>query len=334
MSLVRISDVAKAAGVSTATVSRVLSNPETVKLSTRQRVLQIIEELNYRPNALARQLRTQETKTIVVIVPNLSNPLFSEAIQGIEAEAEANGYQVLIADVRNQNSIERYYLNAIRQHQIDGIISMSANVAQKLVKEVAEEYPLVMAIQSFQDSRIPGVSIDNAAAAKAMTTHLIRMGHRRIAYISAASPLTVYQDRLDSYIATLAEHSIPVDENLIRRGESSIQGGIEQMDALLSSSQELSAVFCAGDTMAMGAIKALKKQGLRVPQDVAVVGFDDIELSAFWEPALTTIRQPKKQIGQAAFRKLLSMIKKESPLNTRDILPYELVIRESCGYFL
>jgi len=330
--MARISDVAKTAGVSTATVSRVLSNPETVKLSTRQKVLQVIEELNYRPNALARQLRTQETKTIVVIVPNVSNLLFPEAIQGIETEAELNGYQVLIADVHNQNSIEKYYLNAIRQRQIDGIISMSANVAQKLVKEVAEEYPLVMAIQSFQDSRIPSVSIDNFAAARAMTTHLIRMGHRNIAYITAASPLNVYQDRLDSYKEKLTEQNIPVDQELIRRGESSIQGGVEQMEALLPSGKEFSAVFCAGDTMAMGAIKALKKQGLRVPQDVAVVGFDDIELSAFWEPALTTIRQPKKQIGQSAFRKLLSMIKKESLLNTRNILPYELVIRESCGY--
>ena len=332
--MVKISEVARAAGVSTATVSRALSSPETVKPATRERVLRVVEELDYRPNALARQLRMQETKTVVVIVPTLINPLFAEAIQGVEMEAAANGYQVLVADIQKQKAVENYYMNAIRQRQIDGIISMSASVAGKIVEEVAEEYPLVVAIQSFPDRRIPNVSIDNAAAARAMMTHLLRMGHRKIAHITASSTLTVYQDRLDSYRSALCEQGLDVDEELICRGEATIRGGYEQMEALLSGGREFTAVFCAGDTMAMGAIKALKQHGLRVPQDVAVCGFDDVEQAAFWDPALTTIRQPKQEIGRAAFRKLLAKIRKEPMPVTRDLLPYELVIRDSCGYFL
>lgn len=332
--MVKISEVAKAAGVSTATVSRALSSPETVKPVTRERVMQVVKELDYRPNALARQLRTQETKTIVVIVPTLTNPLFAEAIQGVEIEAGAEGYQVLVADVQKQITAENYYLNAIRQREIDGVISMSARVAEKIVKEIADEYPLVVAIQSFPDGRIPNVSIDNVAAARAVMKHLLRMGHRRIAHITASSSLTVYQDRLDSYRDSLAEQGIPVDPGLICRGEASIRGGYEQMERLLSAGTVFEAVFCAGDTMAMGAVKSLKQHGLRVPEDVAVVGFDDVEQAAFWDPALTTIRQPKQEIGRAAFRKLLSMIRKEPMPVARDILPFELVVRESCGYFL
>lgn len=334
MNTVKISDVAKAAGVSLATVSRVLGNLDSVKPSTRARVLQVIEELDYRPNALARQLRTQETKTVIAIVPNIDNSLFHQVIFGIASEAEINGYQVLIADMHSQPSIEEHYLNAIQQRQVDGIISMSANMTQKLMQQIAGEYPMVMAIQSFENDNIPCVSIDNAAAAKAMMMHLIRMGHRNIAHITSSLPLLLYQDRLNSYINTLKEHDIPVDMEMVRYGEPTIQGGYEQMESLLAKGNPITAVFAAGDTMAIGAIRALKKNGLRVPQDCAVVGFDDIELSSFWEPALTTIRQPKVQIGQCAFRKLLALMKKVPILNTQDILQYELVIRESCGYYL
>ena len=331
---VTIKDVAKAAGVSLGTVSRVLRNERSVKPSTRERVLKVIEELNYHPNALARQLRTQETKTVVAIVPNIKNSLFHDVLFGIESEAEANGYQVLIADMHNQPTIEMHYFAAIRQRQIDGIISMSSNMAQKLIEEGACEYPMVMAIQSFENGNIPCVSIDNAAAAKAMMLHLIRMGYRKIAHITSSIPLLLYQDRLNSYINTLKEYNIPVDMDLVRFGPPSIQGGYEQMESLLATGKRIEAVFAAGDTMAIGAIKALKKNGLRVPEDCAVVGFDDIELSTFWDPPLTTIRQPKVQIGQCAFRKLLSLMKKEPILNMKDILPYELVIRGSCGYYL
>lgn len=330
---VKISDVAKAAGVSLATVSRVLSNGGPVKAETRERILQVIEELNYQPNALARQLRTQKTKTIVVIVPNIANYLFSEVIFGIEAAASSNGYQVMIAEMHNQPSIEMHYINAIRQKQIDGIISMSANMTQKLMQQISGGYPIVMALQSFQSDTIPSVSIDNTAAAKAMATHLIRMGRKRIVHLTNEQLHSPYSERLEGYKSALVLNGIDVEDELISYGEASIQGGYDQMQGLIDKGIGFDAVFAAGDTMAIGVMKALKSHGYRVPEDIAVVGFDDIELASFWDPSLTTIRQPAHQIGQCAFRKLLAQMNGENISQLKDVLPYELVIRESCGYF-
>lgn len=334
MSSPKISDIAKAAEVSTATVSRVLSNPDIVRSATRERVLQAIHELNYQPNALARQLRTQATKTIIVIIPNIENTFFREILSVIGAEAELHGYQMLIADLHSQPSLEKYYFEAVQQRQVDGIISLSANITPKLTHKIAGKYPLVMAVQSVPNHPSPSVSIDNVAAARALMTHLIRLGHHNIAHITVSQSQFPYFDRLSSYVSVLEEHNISVDNELICYGEPTIMGGYEQMSALLAKKKPVTAVFAAGDIMAIGAMKALKSHGLRIPEDCAVVGFDDIELSAFWEPALTTIRQPKEQIGRIAFQKLLALMQKEPLLNVQEILPYELVIRESCGYFL
>lgn len=327
-----IMDVAKAAGVSLATVSRVVRNMDCVRPATRDKVLQVIQELNYKPNALGRQLRTQETKTIIVIVPDNSNTFFHEILLGIETEAEKEGYQVLIADMHNEPSIENHYFHAIQQRQADGIISLSASIAQGIIKEAAEEYPVVVAVQYMEDNTVPNISIDNMAAARAVTEHLIRLGHRRIAHLSSSPDAPLYRDRFNGYLAALQANGIPVDLKLVRYSPSSIMGGYEQMEFLLALDEPITAVFAAGDVMAIGAMKALKKAGRRVPEDCAVVGFDDIELSSIWEPSLTTIRQPKLQIGQQAFHKLLKLMRKEPVLFTQDILPYELVIRESCGY--
>lgn len=329
-----IKDVANAAGVSAATISRVLSNPDMVKPATRERVLQIVKEMNYQPNVLARQLRTQTTKAVIVIVPTIKNSFFQGIISGIGVEAESLGYQMLIADLNSQPSLESYYFEAIQQRQVDGIISLSANMTQKLETLLNDKYPLIMVAQCVPDHTIPSISIDNAAASKALMTHLVRLGHRNIAHISADPKQSPYQDRLNSYISVLEEHNIPVDNELISYGEPSIKGGYDQMWSLLAKKKTITAVFAAGDTMAIGAMKALKDQGLRVPEDCAVVGFDDIDLSAFWEPALTTIRQPKEMLGRRAFQKLLALLQNEPVTGGQEFLPYELIIRESCGYFL
>lgn len=329
-----IKDVAKAAGVSTATVSRILSTPGWGKEDTRQRVMEAVEQLQYQPNALARQLRTQETKTIVAIVPTLDNSFYHEVIYGIESEAEAHGYQVFIADLHGQPSFEGYYLSALQQRKVDGIISLSANAARRITQQVPDGCPMVLAIQSTADSPLPSVSVDNTAASAVMMKHLIRMGHRRIAHITDNSDIVVYQDRERGYISSLEENGIPLDPGLIQRGNPTLQGGFDLMNALLDTNKDITAVFAAGDAMAMGAISALRKRNLRVPEDIAVVGFDDIATSSFFIPALTTIRQPQRMIGQCAFRKLLAVIRKEPVPLTAELLPFELVIRESCGFFL
>ena len=178
--MVTITDVAKAAGVSTATVSRVLRNKDTVKPATRDIVLSEIERLNYKPNALARQMRTQETRTVIVIVPDISNTFFSDILFGIEKCARQYDYQILIADMAGQPKIETYYFQAIQQRTVDGIISLSASVAKTLMEEVAGEYPIVVANQYLENYCIPNVTIDNIRAAAAITEHLILLGHTRI----------------------------------------------------------------------------------------------------------------------------------------------------------
>ncbi len=329
-----IKDVANAAGVSVATISRVLSNPDLVKPATKEHVLQIIKEMNYQPNVLARQLRTQTTRAVIVIVPNIENSFFHGILSGIGTEAERQGYQMLIADLKSQPSLEKHYIEAIKQRQVDGIISLSANMTQKLETLITERYPLVMVVQCVPNYKIPSVSIDNMAASKALMTHLIRLGHREIAHLTVSPLQMPYQDRLNGYISALEEHKIPVDNELISYGEPAIKGGYDQMWTLLAKQKKFTAVFAAGDTMAIGAMKALKDQGLRVPEDCAVVGFDDIDLSSVWEPAITTIRQPKEMMGRIAFQKLLALMQNEPIAVSQEYLPYELVIRESCGYFL
>ena len=327
-----ISDIAKAAGVSVATVSRVLSKPDVVKPATRQRVMEVVDKMGYQPNALAQQLRMQATRNILVIIPSMENYMSHKVILGIEQAADANGYHTLIVDIHNLDSIGEYYLNAIKQRQVDGIISLSTSMAENLARQQASSSPIVIAVHDPADSEIPCVTIDHAAAARAAMTHLVRLGHKRIAHITSSQKITPYLRRIDSYREVLLENQLPFAPELIRYGESSLQSGYEMTESLLASGNRFTAIFAAGDTMALGAIKALKNHGIRVPQDCAVVGFDDIELAAFWDPALTTIRIPKELLGQRAFAKLLTLMKGEPVATEKEVLPYELVIRESCGY--
>lgn len=327
-----ITDVAKAAGVSTATVSRVLHNEKSVKPATYNAVMKAIAELDYKPNLLARQMRTQKTKTIIVIVPDISNTFISEILFSIEQCAEEHDYRVLIADMQNQPSIEDYYFQAIQQHTVDGIISLSANIAKSLMEQVAEKYPIVVACQYLENCNIPNVTIDNSNAAASITEHLIQLGHTQIAHITGHPNSILFRDRMNGYISALTKHEIAIDLELVQYGSSSIQSGYDQTRRLLDSKKSFSAIFAAGDIMALGAIKALKDNGFRVPEDYAVVGFDDIEISSFWEPPLTTVRQPRRLIGKTAFNKLLSLMNMEPLTNIHDILEYEIVIRESCGY--
>jgi len=331
--LININDVAKAAGVSTATVSRALDNKSSVKPKNRDAVLAAVHQLNYKPNALARQMRTQKTHSVIVTVPDIRNTFFSEVIFGIEQCANEHDYQVLIADIRGQSDAEKYYFQAIQQRSIDGIISLSANVAKSLIEQVAKKYPIVVACQFLDNYNVPNVTIDNIRAAESITNHLIQLGHRKIAHITGrSSTALVYRDRLNGYISALAKHNLSIDLQLVRYGDASVQSGYDNMKMLLELDDTITAVFAAGDAMALGAIRALTDSGLRVPEDCAVVGFDDIDISTFCRPSLTTVRQPKHLIGETAFKTLLKLMNHE-PLETiQVVLDYEIIIRESCGY--
>lgn len=329
-----IQDVANAAGVSTATVSRILNNSPNVLPETRGRVMAVIEEMNYNPNRLAQQFRTQQTKNVLVLVPELENTFYHEIISGIEGVAEAKGYYVLIAEIHNSRRLEEHFFERLKQKQVDGIITFSARLAPDRLEAVAKQFPVVVACRYYEGMRLPNVTIDNEKASRDITNYLLNLGHRRVCCLAGNTDILLYQDRLNGYLKALKEREIQVFPSLICEGPASIQGGYDAVERLANAGEKFTAVVACGDTLAVGAIKALRDLGLQVPGDVAVTGFDDIELSALYSPSLTTVRQPRKLIGSRAMEKLIDLMEGNRLVNRQDVLSYELVIRESTGDFI
>jgi LacI family transcriptional regulator, repressor for deo operon, udp, cdd, tsx, nupC, and nupG len=326
-----IKDVAKRANVSTATVSRVLRNAGNVTEETKRRVLEAIEALNYQPNVLGRYLRRMETETVLVIVPDITNPFFSKVLRGIEAVALERGYQVLLGDTQNDVRLEEQYLNMLPQKQVDGMIFLTARTRKELMEEMSRQFPIVLACEYLEGTDIPTVSIDNISSARKATEHLIGLGHRRIAHLTGPMDVILSRDRLRGYYQALAQHDIDVDAALVQEGDFSYESGYNVTLKLLALEKPPTAIFAANDAMAVGAIKAVRHRGGRVPDDVAVVGFDDIQMASIFEPGVTTIAQPMFDIGKQAMKLLLQLIDGEEVERRQFVLPDRLVIRESCG---
>jgi len=318
--MVRIIDVAKKANVSTATVSRVLSKPNTVTEETTEKVLQVIKELNYQPNALARQLRTLETKTILVIVPDITNPFFSKVLRGIESVAVINGYQVLLGDTGNDLERENGYLNILLQKKADGMVLLTARMKSKNIEEMALKYPVVLACEYIEGSAIPTVSINNISGAQKATEYLVKLGHKRIG-----------QDRLKGFYQTMARYNLTIESVLVQEGNFSYESGFNIMNQFLALNHPPTAVFAANDEMAFGAINAISSKGLSVPHDISVVGFDDIKFSSIFKPTLTTISQPAYEMGTMAMKLLIKLMNKEEIERHQYLMEDQLIIRDSCS---
>ncbi|MGG1575033.1 LacI family DNA-binding transcriptional regulator [Fictibacillus sp. NRS-1165] len=329
--MVKMSDVAEKANVSKATVSRVLRNPEAVKKDTRDKVLAIIEQMNYQPNILARHFRRSQTNTILVVVPNIMNTVFSHILGGIEHAAGENGYRVLLANTNKQVEKEYEYLDHLKQRQVDGMILLSARMDKNVLAEVMEQFPVVLTADYLEGVAIPTVTIDNVSSARTATEHLINMGHSRIAHITGPLHLLVSQDRLKGYRQALLQNGLAFDNILIQEGDFSHESGYNQMTKLMALEKPPTAVFSANDEMATGVIKAAKENGLSVPGDLAVVGFDNIKLSAIYDPGITTIAQPTFEMGKKAMELLLEQINGIEMGKRQHVLENELIIRESCG---
>ncbi|MCL6443016.1 MAG: LacI family transcriptional regulator [Alicyclobacillus sp.] len=330
--MTRISDVAKLAGVSTATVSRVLSNAVRVSPDTRRRVLEAIEALDYQPNISARNLRKLETNTIIVVVPDITNMFFSRVLLGVQSLATSHGYQVLLGDTHNDIERERGFLNALKQKRADGMILLTARVSPWIIEEFSSQYPIVLACEYIEGSHIPTVSIDNISAARKATEHLIKLGHRRIGCILGPMNVVLNRDRLRGYEQALASSGIDIEPILIQEGDYSYESGYNLLLKLFAMRHPPTAVFAANDEMAIGVINAVRTLGMSVPRDVAVVGFDDIRLASIVSPALTTIAQPAFEIGYTAATILLDVIAGKDFVRKQVVLEDRLVIRESCGY--
>ncbi|KYD29086.1 hypothetical protein B4109_1707 [Geobacillus stearothermophilus] len=294
-------------------------------------MLEAIEALNYQPNVLGRYLRRMETETVLVVVPDIMNPFFSKVLRGIEAVALKHGYQVLLGDTQNDARLEEQYLNVLPQRQVDGMIFLTARIRKELMEEMARQFPIVLACEYLEGADIPTVSIDNISSARKATEHLIRLGHCRIAHLSGPMNIILSRDRLRGYQQALAQHELEADAALVQEGDFTYESGYNLTLKLLALEKPPTAIFAANDEMAIGAIKAVRHRGGRVPDDVAVVGFDDIQMASIFEPSLTTIAQPMFEIGQKAMELLLALIEGTSARRRQLVLPDRLVIRDSCG---
>lgn len=329
--MAKMSEVAKLAQVSPSTVSRVLSDSSYIAEETRNRVLEAVKTLDYKPNRLASNLRKMSSKTVVVVLPDITNPFFARIVQGMQQVARREGYHVLLGDTENSLRYEKDFINLVQERMVDGLILTTARISKEEILAISQVVPVVLACEYIEGYDVPTVSIDNVSAARQMAEHLIQLGHKKIGFISGPLGVILSRDRLKGYQQALQYHDIDIDHALIQEGEFTIQSGQNLMNKFLALSERPTAVCASSDHMAVGAIQAIKAQGLRVPEDIAVVGFDDIHLCTVVEPNLTTIAQPKYELGVKAMEMLLALLTGKELERRQIVLPHQLVIRQSCG---
>lgn len=329
--MVTIEEVARYAGVSVATVSRVLNNSETVRPATAERVSAAIKELNYIPNQSARNLRRSESRVILTLAPNFSNPYYSRILTGIGDLAHHCEYSVLICNTAGEAANEKRFLQMLEQHRADGAIFLGCHGNSRWLAEYADRYPLVQCCEYVPELNAPSVSIDNYAAAVETVGYLHSLGHTRIAMLSAANDFISTKLRLQGYADALERAGLSYSPELVESASAdySYASGLEAAGRLLSHSPRPTAVFCVSDILALSVISRAHDMGLSVPGDLAVTGFDDVDYTTMFHPHLTTVSQPCYEMGQASLKILLSMLTGKPDDAKRNYLPHKLVLRES-----
>lgn len=323
-----IDAVAKLAGVSAATVSRVINGSKPVSPDTRRRVEDSIKRLGYQANAFGRSLSTGQSRLLLVLVPDFANPYYAEIVSGAAAVARQSGYTLLPVDLEESWSQGGGALEAVYSSLTDGVINMVPITQESTMVATAQRKPWVNCSEFLPGSDVPYVSIDHRQAACDAVQYLINRGHRRIALVNSDERFLYARQRREGYELALQRAGIDLRPELIRMaGGTSYLRGSQAAAALLATAQPPTAVFAVSDMLAIGAIKAFRRAGLRVPDDVAVVGFDDIPIAEVFEPALTTVAQPMQALGAVAVELLLSRLSGATPVSR--ILPYTLTLRES-----
>lgn len=335
----KIQDVALAAGVSTATVSRALSSPELLSEDTRKLVHEAIRTTGYRVNRAARNLRRQQAGAVLVLVPNLGNPFFSQILAGISAGFADSDRSVLIADTADLPAGSRRLVDYFLDARIDGMISLDGSLGPEDLEPLAAHHlsdRLVFACEWAHGAPFPSVRSDNAAGAQIAIRHLHQLGHRDIAHVTGPQGNVLTRVRRDAVLAERQALSLPVRDEWIIRGDFSLQSGHHAAQTILGMKHRPSAVFCASDMVAFGLIAGLMAGGVRVPQDISVVGFDDIEQSEYFIPSLTTIRQDRRRLGKEAAamlrRQLTTRLEgdNEAAADPRiEMIDVELIARDS-----
>jgi LacI family repressor for deo operon, udp, cdd, tsx, nupC, and nupG len=322
--------VAERAGVSTATVSRALSEPHRLQPETRFRVQAAIDALGYAPNHAAKSLRTLRTRKIIVMVPDVSNPFFAEVLRGAEDAAEAAGYSVLLADTRDDLAREEQYAAMLLRKEADGLIFLGHRLPAALAKLVREKgfaAPVVNGCDFSPELGVSGVQIDNGRAAAEAVNLLVSMGHRRIALLAGPVDSHLTRERLSGARNAAAVAGVSVEAV---HGDYTLESGLAMTATLLSGEDAPTALFCLSDEMAIGALAACRARGLVCPDDVSIIGFDDIRYARFQDPPLSTIRQPMDAMGKETVRILLGILGGDGGRQWLT-LPHDLIARGSTG---
>jgi len=328
---VTIKDVANHAGVSTATVSYVINQSRYVSPELTEKVLKAVEELCYKPDHVARSLRQQQSRTLGLIVPDSANPFFAEIAKGVEDAGFDAGYSVIICNSNMMLERELAYLNLLQSKRVDAIIFIATTTEIEQIRPIVDRgIPVAIFYRHPGGLNVDSFRVDNLDGGYQATKHLLELGHEKIACIQPASDKTPSGRRVLGYIKALEEHGIAVDERLMPVGNNLVDGGQAAANNLIGSGSEFTAIFACNDAMAIGAIHALCRAGFRVPEDVSIVGFDDIKLASYTVPPLTTIASPKEDAGRMAVEYLLERIRGAHDAGPREVtLEIELVVRES-----
>jgi LacI family transcriptional regulator, repressor for deo operon, udp, cdd, tsx, nupC, and nupG len=328
---VSIADVAQRAGVSVATVSRVLNGHTNVRQPTREKVLEAVAASGYRINELARNLRTAESRLLLTMVPDFGNPFYSAIVRGIDMIARKNGYYMLLCDTGAELSRERSYFDLLRGRRADGAICLDPTAVQKALVEEASTLPWVACCEFDPAAGVPFVGIDNHRAAGDVVRYLVGKGHRRIALINSGQGYLYGRARLAGYLDALRDAGIePNPAWRIELNTLEYEAGEQSAAQLMTlAAQRPTAIFAVSDTLAIGVMQGVRSAGLRVPDDVAVVGFDDIAVAAHVDPPLTTVLQPMRLLGETAADLLLQRLRNPRADVPGVLLPHRLVVRGS-----
>jgi LacI family transcriptional regulator len=338
---ITIKDIARVAGVSHTTVSRALNDKSRIRNETKEKILSVARELNYHPNFIARSLVMRRTKTLGLVITTISNPFYIELAQGIEVTARGLGYNIILCSTHRDLSAEKQYIDTLRSKGVDGIIFTSAHMEDPNIVALAEEaFPIVLVnrrtYHPMVKEKVDYVGVDNIMGGFLAVEHLIRLGHRRIGVIGGSQESSVGLERLEGGKKALKDYHLEQRDDYFLEGDFLKESGYRGGKRFLQMGERPTAIFATNDYMALGAYQAIAEEGLRIPEDVALVGFNDIEFTGLKGIELTTIGQKKFEMGAIALKTLVEKIERgETKASTNEIfLKPELIIRKTCGFHL
>lgn len=328
MKYITLKMVAERAGVSVNTVSRAINNKSDINEETKKRVLKVAQELGYVQNATAVALRTKKTRTLGVVIADNRNPFYAEVLNGIEEAAREKNYHIILANTQRDYQKEEEAINLLLAKRVDGLLITPVQDRNDDIKKLIEaNIPFVIVGRDFENIEVDAVYNDEVKGGFFATEYLIKKGHKRIAFINGFLHKSPAQGRLEGYKKALKEHGIPLDDMMVSVGDIDVEDGYERTKQMLEKNLDFTAIFAYNDMMAFGAMQVIKEKGLRIPEDIGLVGYDDIPFSSLISPSLSTIRLKKQELGAESVKLLLSRINGSREKMKKIMLNVELIVR-------